>query len=316
MGSSFAVYRNFDYTSNPDCFDYMSMAKFDYKPTNPVRRYRPIVPTIVYFVNIPISNVFYKIWNDKDTAHEWPLRLSFFLVNCLIMSVTGYLIFHFTYQYTQYFWPSLFSVLAFTSTIWCAYITGMPMADSIYHLTLVMLYFGLLFNNKLLLYTSICIGPFAKESFVFFIPVIIWFVNGYKIQSLLIIAVSLGAVLLFRMYIDTIIGVTQQQSIQSDLEHFNSILFSLRKIFSIKGALDLFSVFGFFALPLFYLKKCKLESKIILLNSSFLVIIIVHMLLSSEVSRMFYFYAAPFCLMLTICINKIYYNYKNLSKTY
>lgn len=306
MGSSFSIYRNFDFSSVPDCQDYLNMAKFNYKPTYPVRRYRPIVPTLAAFADKAIAPIFYKIWKDKDPNQDWSLRLSFFLINTLLMSLTAWLIWYFCYLNSKNVWLSMVAVLPFTSSIWCGYIIGAPMADSIYHVAVAMMYFGILFKKDKLLITSILFGSFAKESYIFFLPMILWFYHGNKLKLLLWMGLSAAMVIAVRLYIDAKIGVDQSESMNEDLSHFGSILFSLGKMTSVKGILDMFSVFGFFAIPIIYFFKDRgIKDKTLQLNLVFLAIIVFHMLLSSEISRMFYFYAAPLCLMFCVGLEKM-----------
>ena len=129
-------------------------------------------------------------------------------------------------------------------------------------------------------------------------------------QTRLTVIISIPAALLIyfgiKYLIDNASGVALQASFSEDLDTFNSIKISIQKLFSAKGVADIFSVYGFFSLffltGIFYRKFRKLIRPTI--NRLFIVFaltIIVHMLLSSELARMFYLGSALFIPFIAKC---------------
>jgi hypothetical protein len=101
-----------------------------------------------------------------------------------------------------------------------------------------------------------------------------------------------------------------EESVQNALNHFNNIGYSLRRLFSVKGAGELFSVFGFFTLILLAgLRGGETAIRAWLqplgwTSGGLILVVAVHMLLSGELARMGYLAAPVFAVAFSLILTR------------
>jgi hypothetical protein len=301
VGSSYNTYLAYERFYNPDTETYMNIARFNFRGQSLIRRYRIIIPAAAALVAKPISLFYNKLFQDKRTGADWPLITGFFIVNCLVMATAGLFIYLICVHYNLGRLAILIGLMAFTvGGRWQSFDTGHPNTDSLCVLVTAMLVYALLKQHSWLLVAAILIGPFSKESFIFFVPMIAWFAKGpLRWKAIAALIISYGIHIAFRHWVDAQDISNMQASVHADMEHFDNIPVSLHKFISVKGWGELFTVYGLFTFiyaAAFCYRSIRvfMVQHLTLFNICFIAIMLVHAILSSEISRMFFIGSALF----------------------
>lgn len=310
VGSSYNTYLSYERFYNPDSETYTNTARFHFKDQSLIRKYRIIVPAMANITAWPLEKVYYKVLKDQRDKYDWPLLTGFFIVNALLMSLAAVVIYKIMQQQRLSEIACVIGLAAFLAGgRWASFLTGHPVTDSLTILSIVAIVYSLLKPNHLLLAAGIVIGLLSKESTALFFPMILFWVPP---RGRLIALGSMALAFIFyfsiKYGIDQFSGTLSRESIYEDLDSLNSIKYSLVKIFSVKGFADVFSVYGFFNLLLltglfyksFRIQLWKYLDKLFLI---FLLTIFVHMILSTELARMFYLGSALFVPLLAKCFD-------------
>ncbi len=307
-GSSYNTYLSYKRFINPDSETYMNIARFDFNQQSEVRRYRIIVPLLANMLSQPLEKVYYKILKANREEYDWPLLTGFFLTNALLMSLAAVVIYKIMQCQRLSELASITGLAAFLAGgRWSSFITGHPVTDSLTILSIAMIIYGLLKPANLILVAGIIIGLLSKESTALFFPMILLFApRRAGLASFISMAFAALIYFIIKYSIDHVTGTSSDVSIHAGVTYFLNIKFSLIKLFSMKGVADLFSVYGFFTL--FFLSGLFYSSFRILLwkymdklFAVFLLTIFVHMILSTELARMFYLGSALFIPFLAKC---------------
>lgn len=311
IGSGYNTYLSYERFYNADSETYMNIAKFNFTNQSLIRKYRIIIPAMAYAVSIPINTVYYKLVRDKRDKYDWPLLTGFFLINSILMALAAVLIYKIMEHQQLTTLASIVGLLAFlTGGRWATIIAAHPVTDSLTILSIAAIVFGLIKPNRLLLSSGIIVGLISKESVALFFPMILLFSTKQTRTSVLVsIPAALVIYFIIKYLIDKASCISTQASFSVDIDHINSIMLSLKKLFSAKGIADIFSVYGFFSLifltGIFY--KGFIRSIRQSINWMFVVFaltILIHMLLSTELARMFYLGSALFVPFIAKCFEE------------
>lgn len=297
MGSSYNTYVHFDFSHSIDTQSYIKVANGDFD-VNPVHRYRVIVPYMAKAVSKPFESFYTKIWS-KRKHNTWPLQLGFYIVNSLICALAGLVLFRLARCYDINPIWAMVGILSVLTSRWLCYMAGLPLTDSLYLLIIAVTFLALKTENKILFYLAVFLGPFAKESYIFIAPIL--FIYGKEKWPLKIGAFALSAALVFtvRYLIDHMSGLEHGKDMERAFDHFNDIIYSLKRMFSIKGMGEIFSVINMFwiviVLGFTRGKKAILSWATHMEIWMYLLVpaIMTHVLLSGDIARMMLF-AAPF----------------------
>jgi hypothetical protein len=240
------------------------------------------------------------------------LRLAFYLVNTLVLAGAGLLIFRTCLLYGAMPAAAALALVAVLTSRWAVYIAGLPLVDSLYILVVALGFYAARSGSAAALVACILLGPLAKESFVFLTPWLLLFGQRairWPVQVALLFvsgAITYGV----RHWIDMQAGSMPQESVQNALNHFENIEYSLRRMFSVKGAGELFSIFGFFTLVL--LAGLRGGRAVISAwlqplgwaSGGLILVVAVHMLLSGELARMGYLAAPVFAVAFSLILTR------------
>ena len=294
MGTSYNTYLSFERFRNYDSDTYLNIANGKFKEESLVRRYRVIVPFAARAVSVPLQTVYYKIWRHKRSDFNWPLLMGFYLINSILLSLAAVLIFQICKTYNASGLGALFALIVFcTGGRWLSFNAGHPSTDSLVVLCIAAMIYCCRKRNDWLMAAALIIGPFSKESFLFFIPFAFYYSKSPLIKTGIYIITGLLLYCLLRFIIDSNTGVSFFESWKADGENFGNMALSLQRIFSVKGMGELFTDYGLFTLlPLLLLARKSyrqlLVKQINWFHFSFAAIILLHILLSEEVSRMLF----------------------------
>jgi hypothetical protein len=297
-GPAFSLMDNYDQTTCVDCTTYVGLAEGNFDQS-PVRRYRPIVPAMAAGVNFVFGRAFNAL-KPSTFPGNFPLTFSFYLINCLLLSLWGVVI----YRYSRAFglarrW-ALAGLLVMLSCRWTPYIAGTPIVDSLYCLILGLVLLGIKIKNERLIVLAIFLGPFAKEAFLFVAPVIFLFSHVSKWRQVVYFAASGILVFSFRYAFDHYAHLTAS-GIEADLEIVGYVKETVLRLIGFHGIYDILSNIGLwlifplaaFRIPAFReAARQTVDWPII----GFMAAILIHLILNSCHERMFYLTMPLLCL--------------------
>ncbi|MET4108781.1 hypothetical protein [Hymenobacter sp. UYP22] len=297
-GPAYTMYLHYDFSHSLDTRSYLSLARGKFEGVNITRRYRVLVPAAAAALAWPLEQVYAHVWPQRPST-EWPLRLAFYGVNCLLMAGVGLVVFRTCLRYGAAPPAAALAVAAVLFSRWAVYTAGLPLVDSLYLLVVALALYGVRGGSAAALVAVYLLGPQAKESAVFLVPWLLVYGRralGWPAQ-LAWLAVGGALALAVRTWIDTRLGAPPVASVQNALAHAENLTYSLRRLASVKGLGELFSIFGFFSLlPLLGLRSTAARQHWLPVLGGpggwLLAIVAVHMLLSGDLGRMGYL-AAP-----------------------
>lgn len=198
-----------------DCITYKGIANFDFNQKNGVRRYRIIIPMIAAGINNILDN---KI--DKTAPNyfysDFSLAVSFFLVNIFLFCCYGVVIYRTCMAFGAGVIPSLGALLMVLCCRWTAYLAATPMIDSLYCLVTALLLYAIHTRNNRFVILCIFLGPFAKESFIFFLPLIFFYSGIPRWRLLLFFAISAAIMMAYRYVYEQLAGLPAHSGMQAD----------------------------------------------------------------------------------------------------
>lgn len=299
---------NYDFTAMPDIKTYLGLARFDFIQS-PVRRYRILVPLLAAAVDFVGSPIAARLKGMTFPGPDFSLCLSFFVVNCCLMSLCGLVVFRLCRAYAVSSFAAVVGVLSVLTCRWASYVVGLPLVDSLYMLVCVSVLYGIRTKNDTVLVCCIFVGPWAKESFVFIAPLIFFYSGMNKRLQILYFVLSGLIVFAFRYSLDRYCGAALNEGLVNDFAHFGNIAYSLRRLCSFHGVYELFSIPGIWSFLFFlvYQKqvRVRLSGAISPFFLYFLLAVFIHAVLSTDLARMLFLAAPVLAVWLSIIADQL-----------
>lgn len=299
-GPAYTMYVHYDFSHSIDTRSYLSIARGEFAGQSLTRRYRVLVPAVAAVVAGPVARVYARIWPQR-AATDWPLRLAFYLVNTALLAAAGGVLYGTDRRYEAPPAAAALAMVAVLSSRWAVYIAGLPLVDSLYVLVFALAFYGVRARSAGALVAVLLLGPLAKESFLLLVPWLLWWGRPAlpMVRQLGWLAVGGALALAVRHWIDGQAGTPPAASLTNALAHFQNIAYSLRRLLSVKGVGEVFSVFGFFWLALLAGRRgqqwwAPLGAPALWFGG----VVVAHMLLSGELARMGYLAAPVFAVAL------------------
>ncbi|WP_310398070.1 hypothetical protein [Hymenobacter sp.] len=309
---AYPMYVHFDFSHSPDTRSYLRMATGRFDSIRVTHRYRVLVPVAAAAVAVPVAKVYGRIWPQRP-AGPWPLRLSFYLVNCLVLAGAAACWFNAARRMGASPEAAALAMLAVLTSRWAAYAAGLPLTDSLYLLVFGLAYYAVCRGRGAgwALTLVLLLGPLAKESFFFLVPWVFWFGRGALAwpKQLLALAGGVSALFAVHRFVDNRIGAPASQSLTNALSHIENITYSIHRAASAKGIGELVSIFGLFtlvipiALWMERRRKCNGASVLHAFGwpeIGLFGIVATHIFLSGDLGRMGYLIAPVFCTALAL----------------
>jgi len=282
---------NYDTVANPDIKTYLGLANFDFDQS-PIRKYRIIIPLIASGINYAFGGLFNNIAPYSFPGPDFALCMSFLIVNCIFMSLFGVLVYRLCKAFGASQQAAIIGLLSVLTCRWTSYLAGIPLVDSLYLLIIAACLLGIKTKNSKLIIAAIFIGPWAKESFIFIAPLIFFFSPINKWKQLVLFASSALIVFSFRYYFDAITHAQSGLGLKNDFAHFDKIIISINRLCSFHGLYEILSIPGLWGLLFVFIFKKNirvlLKQKTTSYMILFLIIVLFHALLSTDLARMFY----------------------------
>ena len=303
------MYVHYDFSHSSDTESYLAMSKGNYN-VNPVHRYRFIIPVIAKVVAMPLQTVYTKLWPQRAES-TWPLQLAYFLINAVLVALYGWIIYCLLKLYTSNYVALLIGLIVVLTSRWVAYIAGLPLTDSLYLIAIATLLYSIKTSNKALFICSVLFGGVMKESFLLFAPLIIFAgpFNWYIRSGLIVLSV----IVVFGEHyiIDSILPLQESATLIKEslvevcMRHVHKTTSTIAKLVNIRGLGEVFTVLGVFTFILIYgaLNKNTRSAWKNCIEKQYWIFfgcILIHVLISGDAARMFYFGAPLYGIMIVI----------------
>lgn len=254
-GPAFPVYRHYDFSHSRDTLTYLHVARGEYAGESVTRRYRVVVPWLAAALTTP-ARLGAEHGRLKDPLRPPPTRdtalpLAFFVVNTLLLAVAGAIVWRTAEAAGAARLAAGLGMAIALSSRWATYAAALPLTDSLYCLVFALALYGVVARARWALLACALFGPLAKESFVFLLPWLLWFgrppTGSLRAWGPLLVALAggYGAVALVHAYVDARAGAPATASVANAFAHFDNIPYALRRLLSVHGAAEIFSIFGF-----------------------------------------------------------------------
>gem|GEM_PF-473032 len=314
LNAAYPTYRHYDFSHSLDTRSYLRLATGRFDSVSVTRRYRLLVPLAAGALARPLAALGGPAGPPRPPG-EWPLRLAFYLLNSLVLAAAGACFYRAARLAGASPGASALALAAVLSSRWAGYAAGLPLTDSLYLLVFGLGYYAARRGPGAgwALALALLLGPLAKESFVFLLPWLAWFGRralGWRGQlgALVLGVAALAAV---HFWVDSAAGAAPSASVTNALAHVENLTYSLRRAFSLKGAAELFSIFGLFWLPVLAALgrpagRRALAPMLGATEGTLLAVVAVHMLLSGDLGRMGYLLAPAFTSALALSLGSFY----------
>jgi hypothetical protein len=291
VGPALSILFGNDLSQFPDCESYTGLAHFDFNQSS-VRRYRVIIPFVAAFLDFIAGSFFSKL-SPTYFIGNFSMPFCFFLINTTLMGYFGTLIYKYCRAHQVSRLASIVGLLVMLSARYTSYFAALPLVDSLFCVIVGMSLLGTKTKNTSILMVCIFIGPFVKESFIFIAPIIFFFSHIKKTQLALYFLLSGIFVFSFHGLIDYYFPPPHIGWLKADMGHLNNILYYLPLLLSFYGIYKILINLGFWLLPLLAPLFSKTLRKLIAQNIDnyvlyFLLSVLLQMLLSGSMERMFY----------------------------
>lgn len=293
FGAAYNTNRHFNFEHSSDSKSYIKMANGDYNVTV-THKYRFAIPLVVNKLSLILNNLGLK--------SERLQMVLFMIINSVLMAIAAVFIFLILECFGFSFLISVLSVLPFLTSRWAVFASALPLVESFYICSICGFLYALIAKKYKILYLFILLGPIAKESFWFYMPMLFFFIEKPKIMFTLgFTLLSIALFLLVRFEIDYLFPNSNPNGLTNALNHIEMVWFSVSRMFSFKGIGELFFVFGWFNLILLF-GIFVTKQRFLLLEKSkigmFLyvsAITLAQMFLSGDIDRMFFLISPIYC---------------------
>ena len=310
LNAAYPMYRHYDFSHSLDTRSYLRLASGRFDSVRVTRRYRLLVPLAAGALARPLAALGTPTGTARPTG-EWPLRLAFYLVNCLLLAAAGACFYRGARLAGAPASTSALALVAVLSSRWAGYAAGLPLTDSLYLLVFGLSYYAFRRGPGAgwAVALALVVGPLAKESFVFLLPWLVWHGRralGGRWQAAAL-ALGLALLLAAHYWVDRAAGTAPATSVTNALAHVENFTYSLRRAFSFKGVAELSSIFGLFWLPVLAALaqpsgRQALAALLGWAETGLLALVIVHALLSGDLARMGYLLAPAFTAALALSL--------------
>ncbi|PJJ48501.1 hypothetical protein [Hymenobacter chitinivorans] len=188
----------------PAELSYLRMAQGDFEVPAPLR-YQVVVPLLARGLAYGARG----LANLISPADKPPFGFSFFLVNTLLLAGAGLLTFRSAVATGAAPSSALLGTAALLTCGTATYVAGRLVVDSALVLVVALLYYAILARSGPALLTAVVLGPLLTESFLLFLPVVL-FCGGFARWGLRLLALAAGLLLLVAGHwaVDTLLAPT------------------------------------------------------------------------------------------------------------
>lgn len=310
-GFAFGFADVYNHMSNVDVQTYVGLSEFDFDQ-HPVRRYRIIIPMLAAGIHFLFGSIL-NLLSPNDFPGDFSRIMSFVLVNSVLMALYAVLLFRICTAVIDEskYWPAIIGVISVLTCRWTMLIAGSALVDSLYLVVLGFTLLGILKQRLWMLILAIYLGPWAKEAFIFFVPLLFFAERKYYPKLAIHLVISGVIIFSFRYLFDQSIGAQFGESISRDVSHFEVIPMSLKRLFSFHGLYEVLSIGGIwniFIIGGLFIKRYRtiLKEHIGFIWLVLSLVVLIQALLSFELARMFYLLTPLLAVVIALFIDMIW----------
>jgi len=306
FGSALATLFEYDLARFPDCKTYLGLAQFDINQS-PVRVYRVIIPFAAAGLNFLFGGIFSK-FAPAYFVGNYSLPFCFFLINIILTAFFGSLIYRYCKAFGVDKLSAIIGTLVMLTCRYTIYMAALPLVDSLFCVVVMLTLLGIKLKSTNMLLWAIFLGPFAKESFIFLALLIFFFSHLDKKRSFLYFLYSAILVFTFRYIYEVFVLRTNGNGLMADLRHLPNIIKYLPKLFSFYTLGKILMNTGFWVLApllvMFFKPGWGREvlAKLDKWLSWFIIAVVIQMLLSGSMERMFYLAMPVICVIVALSV--------------
>ena len=242
FGLAYSEMASFNLQASVDQKTYWGLAHFDFEQVV-VRKYRVIIPFMAAGINHGFLFLVHLV-RPGALSGDFSLRFTFFILNLFFSALWCTLIFAYLRSLECSKIAAFIGTLMVVTCKWTLINAGTPMVDALYCCTLGFAFLGISQRNARMIFWAIIIGPFAKESFLFMLPVIFIASHVPKWKLLCWFALSGILVFCFRYGFDQLTGHPMEQSLAADARHFTYLRSNFSRLFQIGYLNDIIATIG------------------------------------------------------------------------
>ena len=282
----------FPLEQSPDIQTYLSLSQFDFDQS-PIRRYRILIPMLAHLVQLVFGPLIENM-RPWSFSGDFSLCMSFLLVNAIFMTASSFLMYKLCRFLKFSKIASGTALLAFLTCRWTIELTALPLVDSLFYFSIIATLYGFLSMRTGWMLAGIFAGPWAKESYIFFVPLLFVLKGLGRWRTFIYLGLSGILVFSFRYVYDALTGFDMLTNIRKDFSSIETLPSSLQRMFSFHGLYEIFSVCGFWIFIPFLacmMNRCSFLDSIrkhLQWMVCFLLIVIVQALLSADLGRMYF----------------------------
>jgi len=328
FGSAYNVQHHYDSTDPRGLTDtvmYMRMAQGDHGVEDRGARYRVVVPMLVRTIEPLVSHIYRYVWpaGSHDDEPQWTTSLCFLLVNSTLFSMAVALMFRLCILYGASFAAAAGGTLPILVSWQTSQVAGAPLTDSLYILVIAAVLYGIKARSHVATLFAIFMGPFAKEAFILFVPLI--FFSGHLSKSYKALLLLLAGILVssVRIAIDYSVAQSHANAVQKYLSNTGNVLPSLIGLLTLTRIVQLWNTFGWFNLILLcgflggtrrsYGWLAAMDAPCL----GFVLVVFAHMLLTGGgLARMAFFAAPVFAIAVALILDThpVFARFRSLMK--
>lgn len=284
-GVTYQQFRHFDVTDPRganDSISYIKMSHNDYN-VSPVHKYRFVIPSMAKFVGLPLK----KVIHDEQELD----KLSFYIVNFAFTFASSVLLLELLRRLGFEMWLSILGVIIFLSSRITILVTGTPLVDSFYFMSVVLILLLTLIGSSRYLALSMPLLALSKETIIPFLFIPLFTKMRTSKSYLISLAISLGLIYCTRHGIDRLTAHSNVDLFSIIQGHAKEFQKNTAAICSLGGLHDIqngFSLFLVYAI-LGYCINCKRRLYHIPMYFNVLIpLCLFFALLSGNLGRMFF----------------------------
>jgi hypothetical protein len=306
FGLSFFAWITFRLEDSVDPKTYWGLANFDFEQS-PIRKYRILQPFSiagVHWLLLKLVRLF-----RPDSSGVYIMRLCFYVFNLLASSALSTLTFRYVKIMGRSRFASFVAAIIMATCICTINNTSAFMVDSLYCCMLLLTFMAIETNNARLLFWCIILAPFAKESYLFVLPVVFWACRIDKLKLFSWVVLSAVITFSYRYIFDLLTGHPMSDSLNEDVEHFTFIISNSKRLvetgylFPTIGILSLWILVPIGGILLMKGFWNTLRSNIRSYMVLWFFLVLLQMLMSGDIPRMAYLYLPMIAYFVAITID-------------
>lgn len=303
FGPAYVAYQHFDRFDPRGLTDaahsYLPMAAGRLDEGETLHTYRVVVPVAAGSIGRAIDAATGVPWGTPRSLKH--VRIGFLLVNLSLVSLAATLAFRLARAHRVSLAGAAAAAIVLLTSRHAVYLAGTPMVDSLYLVAIGMMFYAIRIRHLGLLSLAILAGLLAKESFVLFLPIALWYGPSTWGRRAASATAALAIVVVFRALVEPYVAVDQGTNLMRAASHLGRTSSSLGNLMRPESWIKLALVFNLFTVVPVAAAIASRSARRSLgaIDAALwlvLPVVLAHMLLSGNIERMALLSFPLFCI--------------------